>query len=108
MGPEKFEIERCEEVGRVRLVVRGELDLSTVDVLRSELDELAHSHSRVVMDLSELRFIDCAGLALLVSRRKEANGSGQFSLRAHCSRPVRRAMEVTQLEDVLLETADER
>jgi anti-anti-sigma factor len=43
--------------------VRGGIDLSNVDALEAELHRL--SNGTIVLDLSEVDFIDCAGVALL-------------------------------------------
>jgi anti-anti-sigma factor len=43
--------------------VRGGIDLSNVDALEAELDRLPSG--AIVLDLSHVDFIDCAGVALL-------------------------------------------
>ena len=43
--------------------VRGGIDLSNVDALEAELGRL--SNRAIVLDLSQVDFIDCAGVALL-------------------------------------------
>jgi anti-anti-sigma factor len=44
--------------------VRGGIDLSNVDALEAELRRLSNGRA-IVLDLSEVDFIDCAGVALL-------------------------------------------
>jgi anti-anti-sigma factor len=44
--------------------VRGGIDLSNVDALEAELRRL--SNGAIVLDLSQVDFIDCTGVALLI------------------------------------------
>ncbi|MCZ2523834.1 STAS domain-containing protein [Streptomyces sp. HB2AG] len=53
--------------------LRGELDLVTGPWLRACLDRhLAAGRCRIVVDLSDVTFMDCTTLGLLVRARKEA------------------------------------
>lgn len=63
--------QRNTEKGAV-LTVAGELDLTTVPLAREALLGLVTSEqmSSVIVDLSQVEFIDSAGLALLVEARK--------------------------------------
>jgi anti-anti-sigma factor len=45
-----------------RLLLRGELDLATVEKLRTALEEELARSRHLVLDLSELVFIDSSGL----------------------------------------------
>ena len=51
----------------------GELDLANVREFEARLDRARASHRRVLLDLSELEFIDAAGLRAVA----EAIGSGE-------------------------------
>lgn len=64
----------------------GELDAYTVTDFRQSLGELA-SHPQVVIDLSEVPFMDSAGLGALIGgiRRARENG-GEVAVA--CSRPT--------------------
>jgi len=62
--------EEVSEKGTV-LKVLGELDLTTVSMLREPLlTQVANTSGNVVVDLKHVDFIDSAGLALLVEARK--------------------------------------
>ena len=54
-----------------RLTLRGELDLSTINVLRERLCELRQRHADVHVDLSELEFMDASGVNVLVKAIKD-------------------------------------
>jgi anti-sigma B factor antagonist len=59
-----------EPSGALRIAVRGDLDLNTVDALRPALEAACGSRAGVTLDLRAVEFIDSAGLALLVDARK--------------------------------------
>ena len=56
--------------------VAGEIDISTVTLLRERLFELASSSQQLVIDLDQVTFIDATGLDTLVAaaNRTEAHG----------------------------------
>jgi anti-anti-sigma factor len=54
------------ESGRVGLRVIGELDLNTVELFEAELARTREQSPPSVIDLSELRFLDLAGLRALL------------------------------------------
>jgi anti-anti-sigma factor len=63
------------DVPCLRLV--GELDLDSSAQLRSALaDWLARPSHRVILDLRELRFCDCAGFNALLEAKATADGTG--------------------------------
>jgi anti-anti-sigma factor len=79
-----------------------ELDLSTTGTLDAALRRAMDADaSEVVLDLSQLDFIDSSGLRLLVAaaERSRANGSRLRMLRG--SAPVERMLELTGLEQSL-------
>ncbi len=61
--------------GRVVVRLAGEIDLSNVDGLEAQIDSaIAHAHD-VVIDLTEIDFIDSRGLRLL--KRVSATVAGR-------------------------------
>jgi anti-sigma B factor antagonist len=81
------------------VVVSGELDAETVPTLADHLEET--QLKQVVVDLTELSFMDSTGLALMVDwhRRLDAGG-GQFRLAS--PRPaVHKLFRLTDLTGVL-------
>jgi anti-sigma B factor antagonist len=58
--------------------VSGELDLSNTGTLGQEiLDKLAASAPGVVLDLTEVEFLDSSGLRLVLETAQRAEGAGQ-------------------------------
>ncbi|MEU7426358.1 STAS domain-containing protein [Streptomyces sp. NPDC040750] len=64
--------------GRVRVTVRGELDLESHRSLRAGmLEALSDSVHGLDLDLSGLDFCDCAGLSILMDLRRRALGQNK-------------------------------
>jgi len=77
MGPAGF---ACVSVGAghrtVRLAVSGEVDLATVDQLDRALSAAQRDAELVTLDLRRLRFMDCQGLAVVMSAATRAQVNG--------------------------------
>jgi anti-anti-sigma factor len=90
--------------GMIRMSAIGEIDISTVDQLRSAL-HLALDEpgvGRVLLDFEPLRFLDSSGIATLVGAYRAADERG-IRLRIHgCNGTVRHILEVTGVYEVLV------
>lgn len=77
-----FHIDVHPERDVVRVVPVGELDLATAPELEAQLHELGRSgFERLVLDLRRLRFVDSAGIRVIVTAHRHAGaGGGEFSL----------------------------
>jgi len=62
---EEFAFRLREETERTIVVIRGEIDLSNADDLSKALTEAATRNVPVVVEASELAFIDSAGFAAI-------------------------------------------
>ena len=67
----KVEIEAREDARVLRVV--GELDLSTVNELKSHLDAARLDRTTALVDMSGVSFIDSAGLDLLLEAARVSN-----------------------------------
>jgi anti-sigma B factor antagonist len=92
-------IEIASEVsGTPTLIVSGDLDMSNADTLKEKVASLtADRPEQLIIDFSGLRFIDSAGIAVLVDA---ASKVGRVHLRRP-SPPVRRVIEITGLEAII-------
>lgn len=82
------------------LALAGELDLSGVDAARERLGEAMETGpARVVIDLSELTFIDSTGISLLLSAVKQ-DGEGRLSFVACKAAAVRRVFAITGVAEL--------
>jgi anti-sigma B factor antagonist len=81
-----LEIEVVESPGHTLCRPVGELDAYTVLAFREALGELAQ-HPKVVIDLSEVPFMDSAGLGALIGGIRRAREHGG-EVAVACSRPT--------------------
>jgi anti-sigma B factor antagonist len=81
---------------------RGDADLHSAQTLRLRLIDAVRSTSApVIVDLSQIEFIDSTGMGALVAARNEAVSRGS-ALRVACpSERVMRLFRVTGLDDLL-------
>ena len=97
-----FEVRCDRRPDSVVVVVRGELDLSTVEALRAVLQGPEASSNVVVLDLRSLDFIDSSGLSLLVSEQHRAQKAGRrFAIAVGGAPAVSRLFELTGLTGTL-------
>ena len=88
--------------GSVRVHVRGELDLATSPELEEALRREIGAGRRVVVDLSDVAFIDSTGLNTLIAalRACDAKG-GALTVSPTLPSQVRRVLEITGLNKLL-------
>lgn len=84
------------------VTVSGEVDFCTEGLLQQALLRIMRERSaRLLLDLSGVSFMDCAGLrALLTTRRRAELRGGSMRLIA-ASRAVRRIIELTGAHEAL-------
>jgi anti-sigma B factor antagonist len=80
------------------LALIGELDMANAGTLAAQLEQT--TDGELVLDLSELEFIDSTGIALLVAahRRLNSGDSVRFRLIGSESLAVQRVMTLTGLD----------
>jgi anti-anti-sigma factor len=96
--PGTLEIRRSQDGETLVLALRGELDLGSTSVLERELsDSASDGYGHILLDLSQLDFLDSRGLVALMQAQREAEARHKaFSLRAGAFQ-VQRLFEVTGL-----------
>jgi anti-anti-sigma factor len=87
---------------RTTVMLSGELDIVTAPALRERLAALLRpGMGLVVLDLSDVRFCDAAGLAVLIGTQRRATGLG-ITFRLAAPRPhVTKLLRVSGLDRVL-------
>jgi anti-sigma B factor antagonist len=81
------------------LALRGEVDVSTAPKLRQQLVELAtEGRPWVVVDLSEVAFLDSTGLGVLVSGLRRFRLLGGDLILAAAQPRILRVLEITRLD----------
>lgn len=92
------------------LAVKGEIDVSTAPELRDRLVQANQKGATtVVVDLSEVTFLDSTALGVLVSGLKRFRSAGGDLRLVVTGRSVAKVLEITGLNDVfkIFATADE-
>jgi anti-sigma B factor antagonist len=99
---EILEIETEDRDGLVHVLLRGELDLSTVSKVQDALDRVEQSSPpTVVLDLSKLTFLDSTGLRCLVTADERARQAGRRVVLVRGPESVQRVFTITRLEERL-------
>jgi anti-sigma B factor antagonist len=92
-----FHVETAREDGQLRIVLAGEIDVAARDAL-DEAIEAAIAHGRVVLDLTEVSFLDSTGIGAIARAIRD-----QVPVSVLNPRPtVRRALEVSGIDTQIL------
>jgi anti-anti-sigma factor len=88
------------------VTVNGEIDMYSGQELGDQLLRAMRRHgARLVLDLSSVTFIDCAGINVLLAARRHAQLEGGWLRIIRASPRVHRVLELTRLHHVLMPTA---
>jgi anti-sigma B factor antagonist len=95
-----MEHEITEKSGTCVVAFKGEVDLESSPAAREILLKCFENTGKVIVDLSEVTYIDSSGVASLVEALQAAKKNGsQFALAAS-SEPTRRVLELARLDKV--------
>ncbi len=87
---------------RTVVVVSGEVDVCTEASLQQALPRIMREHgARLLLDVSGVSFMDCAGLRALLTTRRRAELHGGFMRLIAVSRAVRRITELTGAHEAM-------
>ncbi|WP_329493589.1 STAS domain-containing protein [Kitasatospora herbaricolor] len=85
----------------------GDIDLDTAPALHRRLEAALREHRDVVLDLSQVTFMDCAGLGVLVDARDQADRHGGHLVLRAVGPDVLRLLRITGLEGRLRGTPEQ-
>ncbi len=87
--------------------VRGDVDVLTAPMLNSVLDVLVEQgHTRIVIDLAALTFMDASGLRVLADLANRVAQSGGVLTVRSAPKQTRRILDITKVSDIVrVETA---
>jgi anti-anti-sigma factor len=96
ISPRPLSIRATREGGVHRLTPVGELDLATAPLLESAFDGVLEDDAAemIVVDLTELSFMDSTGVHLLLRMRAACEGADRLRV-INGSRAVERVLEVS-------------
>jgi anti-anti-sigma factor len=83
------------------IVVVGEIDMSTCDLLREEVEIAVARCERVNLDLGGVDFMDSTGIACLLGVRRQADNHGCLLRIVASSRPVEHVLTTAGVSDRL-------
>jgi len=86
---------------RVVVSPRGELDIAACRALAGVMKDACRFGVAVVVDLAHITFVDCSGLSLLLSVRKELAANGCIFTIINASARVARVFAITHLDHLL-------
>jgi anti-sigma B factor antagonist len=88
--------------GRVVYRLTGDLDTAVADAVRDRLAELVDSipGGRVVLDLSELRFIDSRGVRALLQIHDQARAGGGTLILFRPNPHLRKILDLLELDAI--------
>jgi len=99
---ELLQLSREERAGVPIVTVGGEVDVSTAPALQAELSSIAEDTPRVVVDLSEVTFLDSTGIGVLIAGMKRlSRGEEVGTMQLVVTRPhILKVLEVTGLTSI--------
>ncbi|MBV9604019.1 MAG: STAS domain-containing protein [Solirubrobacterales bacterium] len=84
------------------LALFGELDVVSAPKLQETLDRvLSRPHARVMLDLNGLRFVDSAGVSVLIKAKQRADTDGQTLVLRRPTEQLERVFALVGLADWL-------
>ncbi len=99
--PAPFRVRSESSAEAVRVVAEGEIDLDAAPELRAAIAEAGASEQRsVLLDLSQVTFIDSSGIGVLVEAAQSAEAGGH-ELRIIGCPAIDRVIEITGLRERL-------
>ncbi|MEX0791246.1 MAG: STAS domain-containing protein [Actinomycetota bacterium] len=101
-----FSVSVRHEADRSVLVLEGELDMATVGVFETALNELELSARTIVLDLGLLDFVDCSGLHSFIAANKRVASSGGRLMFTRGPRQINRLFSLMRL-DTLFEFVED-
>ncbi len=95
-------VDSTSEADTATITAAGEVDLATVNTLRSAITQAMHQGAtHIALDLDRVSYIDSSGLGTLIGAHKRLASSGG-TLTVRCSQPrVLRLLAITGLDRVL-------
>jgi anti-sigma B factor antagonist len=90
--------QRSTSTGGVCLSISGEMDLATAPRVTEAVRRAIAEHADVLVDLSRLRFIDCAGLRAILSAQADSEREGCGFSVIPGDEPVQRVFRLTKAD----------
>jgi anti-anti-sigma factor len=90
-------VQQTSQGKRIRIALKGEMDLANVATPGSMLQDALASGKEVLVDLAKLEFLDSTGVAMLVTAMREGGNRLSFLPSEHSA--VIRLLSLTGLDE---------
>jgi anti-anti-sigma factor len=87
--------QRPEPDGRIRLILAGEVDISSADTLTQALRAARCRGCGLIIDLAHVTFLDSTGIAALLMAHRQTAAAGQTLTVVNARDIVRRVLAIT-------------
>ena len=105
--PTDFGVSIVHVEGRSKVRVTGDIDLATATELRQRLTlVITAGTGDVDLDLSDVTFLDCSGLGVLLAARQELRDRKHRLMVQHPSKPVLRLFELSRVLDLMMDARE--
>ncbi|MCU1360234.1 MAG: anti-sigma-factor antagonist [Ilumatobacteraceae bacterium] len=98
--PAVFEAFNAQHEGSAIVTVRGEIDLPSMEMFAASVDEAIAASSHVVLDMSEVTFLDSTGLRVIVAAVLRVSEGGSLTVR-DASPAVTRVLQLSGIDSVV-------
>lgn len=103
-----FSVSLVEGQGQIRLVLRGELDIATVQQLVRAVEQAEERRPELlVFDAEQLGFIDASGLKVMLRAARQARRDGRRVELRNPSDPLSRIARITAIDQTIDIVSDE-
>lgn len=102
-----FSTEVTQTTGETVIHVRGEIDISTCERLRDAIEPHLGPEQTLVLDLSEVQFMDSSCLRVLLQARGKLTADGGSLILRNPSNAARLLLTAAKAQDLLQADADE-
>lgn len=93
----EYELQQKSDVAILSL--RGEVDVSQATVLRDKLLEIINQgNGRLLVDMSQVEYIDSSGLSVLVAAHRKCQGKGGMMGLVNPQKPVQQVFQLTRMD----------
>jgi anti-anti-sigma factor len=97
-----FELREEQGQDGIVLSLLGDLDLAAAERLEERFDQLRQTHVPVLLDLSQLEFMDSTGIASIARAVRDARASGwKLTVSRQVRGQVQRLIELVDGESLL-------
>jgi len=84
----------------IATLVGDHLDASNADEFKRDMAPLLEANPRLILDLSDVRFLDSAGLGALLSALRKLSADGGDLKLIGVSQPVRSVFQITRMHRI--------